>query len=256
MELRVLGCHGGESVRHRATSFLLDGRVGLDAGATTSMLTLDEQLALDAVIVSHAHLDHVRDLSSLADNRAQGARRPLVVAGTAFTIRALREHFFNNVLWPDFTAINLVNGTGPTIELQVLEPEVPTLVAGYTATAVLVSHTIESAGFVVERDGAAVAISGDTGPTARFWEVLTETPNLKALLQEVSFPDELEWLAKVSGHHTPATLAREMAKLPRNDIPWLLYHIKPAFQARVERELAALRRDALEVLNLGDAFVI
>lgn len=256
MELRVLGCHGGESARHRSTSFLLDGRVGLDAGATTSMLTIEEQLCLDAVIVSHAHLDHVRDLSALADNRAQGAKRPLVVAGTAFTIRALREHFFNNVLWPDFTAIQLVNGEGPTIELKVVEPEVPTDIAGFTATAVLVSHTIESAGFVVERDGAAVAFSGDTGPTERFWEVLSATPNLKALLQEVSFPDELEWLARVSGHHTPSTLGREMAKLPRNDIPWLLYHIKPAFQAKVERELAALRRDALEILALGERFAL
>ena len=89
MELRILGCHGGETARHRSTSFLLDDRVGLDAGATTSMLTLEEQLGLDAVIVSHAHLDHVRDLAALADNRAQGARAPLVVAGTAFTVRAL-----------------------------------------------------------------------------------------------------------------------------------------------------------------------
>lgn len=254
MELRILGCHGGETRHHRSTSFLLDGRLGLDAGATTSMLALDEQLALDAVIVSHAHLDHVRDLAALADNRAQGATRPLVVAGTAFTIRALREHFFNNVLWPDFTTIPLVKGGGATIELRVIEPEVPTLVAGFRTTAVLVSHTIESAGFVIERDGAALAFSGDTGPTTRFWEVLAETPNLKALLQEVSFPDELEWLAKVSGHHTPSTLARELEKLARRDVPWLIHHIKPAFQAKVERELAALRRPSLEVLRLGETF--
>lgn len=254
MELRVLGCHGGESARHRSTSFLLDGRVGLDAGATTSMLTLEEQLALDAVVVSHAHLDHVRDLSALADNRAQAATRPLIVAGTAFTLQVLREHFFNNVLWPDFTAIPLVNGGGPTVLLQTLEPEVPVDLAGIRTTAVLVSHTIESAGFVLERDGAALAFSGDTGPTERFWEVLADTPGLRALLQEVSFPDELEWLAKVSGHHTPATLHRELEKLHRRDLPCLLYHIKPTFQARVERELAALHRDALEVLRLGDRF--
>lgn len=256
MELRVLGCHGGESAHHRSTSFVLDDRVGLDAGATTSMLTLEEQLRLEAVIVSHAHLDHVRDLATLADNRAQGAVTPLVVAGTAFTIRALKQHFFNNVLWPDFTSIPLVNGGGPTVVLQELEPEVPTDVCGFTATAVLVSHTIESAGFVIARDGSSIAFSGDTGPTERFWEVLANVPDLRALLQEVSFPDELEWLAKLSGHHTPSTLAREMAKLPGSDIPWLLYHIKPAFQARVERELAALHRSSLELLSLGERFML
>jgi len=256
MELKVLGCHGGETARHRTTSFLVDGRLALDAGATTAMLTLEEQMRLDAVVVSHAHLDHVRDLASLADNRCQGAGRPLVVAGTAATIRALKEHFFNNVLWPDFTNIPLVGGGGATVQLTVLEPEVAQDVAGYSLKAVLVSHTIESAGIVLSRDGASLAFSGDTGPTERFWEVLAETPGLRAVLQEVSFPNELEWLAKVSGHHTPSTLERELSKFPRKDIPWLMFHIKPSFQAKVERELSTLREDRLELLSLGDEFML
>ena len=110
--------------------------------------------------------------------------------------------------------------------------------------------------FVIERDGTALAYSGDTGPTDRFWEVLAQTPNLKAILQEVSFPDEYAWLAKVSGHHTPTSLAADLRKLSRKDIPVLLYHIKPSFQAQVERDLAALRNDDLEVLSLGDEFIL
>ncbi|MFO0651975.1 MAG: 3',5'-cyclic-nucleotide phosphodiesterase [Polyangiales bacterium] len=256
MELQVLGCHGGETPRHRSTSFVLDGVLGIDAGATTSMLALDRQMGLDAVIVSHAHFDHVRDLATLADNRCQGAAKPLVVAGTRFTIRALKEHFFNNVLWPDFSQIPLVDAPGPTIVFRELEPEVPEDVAGYTVRPVLVSHTIESAGFVIERNGVAMAYSGDTGPTDRFWELLSETPNLGAILQEVSFPDQYEWLARASGHHTPRTLQRDLAKLRRRDVPVLLYHIKPSFQAEVERDLAALRNDDLQVLSLGDEFLL
>ncbi len=256
MDLRILGCHGGETAKHRTTSFLVDGRLALDAGATTAMLTLEEQVALDAVVVSHAHMDHVRDLASLADNRCQSAKHPLVVAGTRATIKALKEHFFNNVLWPDFTVIPLVGGGGTTVELRVLEPEVPQEIAGYALRAVLVSHTIESAGIVVEREGTALAFSGDTGPTDRFWEVLSELPGLKAVLQEVSFPNELEWLAKISGHHTPSTLERELLKLDRKDVPWLMFHIKPAFQSAVERELAKLHQDRLEMLSLGDEFVL
>jgi ribonuclease BN (tRNA processing enzyme) len=164
MELRVLGCHGGESLHHRSTSFVLDDRLGLDAGATSTMLTLDEQLGLEAIVVSHAHLDHVRDLASLADNRCQGATRPLAVAGTRETLRALREHFFNNVLWPDFSAIPLVRGGGPTVRFVPLDPEVPTEVAGVTVRAVLVSHTIESAGFILERDGARWSSRATRGP--------------------------------------------------------------------------------------------
>jgi cAMP phosphodiesterase len=257
MELKVLGCHGGETPKHRSTSFVLDGSLGIDAGATTSMLPLEEQLALDAVLVSHAHFDHVRDLATLADNRCQGATKPLVVAGSSFTIRALKQHFFNDILWPDFSVIPLVDGhQAPTIEFREIEPEKTAVIAGYTIRPVLVSHTIESAGFVIERDGTALAYSGDTGPTDRFWELLAETPHLKAILQEVSFPDEYAWLAKVSGHHTPVSLAADLRKLARKDIPVLLYHIKPSFQSQVERDLAALRNDDLEVLSLGDEFIL
>lgn len=257
MELTVLGCHGGETPKHRSTSFVLDGSLGIDAGATTSMLALEAQIALDAVLVSHAHFDHVRDLATLADNRCQGATKPLVVAGSKFTIQALKRHFFNDVLWPDFSAIPLVDAPGArTIEFREIEPEETALIAGYAVRPVLVSHTIESAGFVIERDGTALAYSGDTGPTDRFWEVLAETPNLKAILQEVSFPNDYGWLARVSGHHTPNTLASDLRKLSRKHIPVLLYHIKPSFQPQVERDLAALRDDDLEVLSLGDEFLL
>ena len=98
MELRVLGCHGGETPKHRTSSFLLDGRVAVDAGAVTSMLDARaSRHTLEAVIVSHAHLDHVRDLATLADNRCRRAAPTLVIAGIPETIEVLRTHFFNGL---------------------------------------------------------------------------------------------------------------------------------------------------------------
>ncbi|MCS6800160.1 MAG: 3',5'-cyclic-nucleotide phosphodiesterase [Myxococcota bacterium] len=256
MELRVLGCHGGETPRHRSSAFLVDGRLAIDAGAITSELSLDEQRRIEAVAVSHAHLDHVRDLASLADNRCQQGGPTLTVAGTPGTLRALRRHFFNDRLWPDFSRIPTPRG--PTIRWLPLRPERAASVAGFELTAVLVTHTIESAGFVVRAsDGGALAYSGDTGPTERFWQVLGAQRDLRALLMEVSFPDEQARLARVSGHHTPSSLRAELRKLraPR-DLPILLYHIKPVFQARVERQLRALRGRNLSVLRLGDRFLL
>ena len=65
--------------------------------------------------------------------------------------------------------------------------------------------------------------------------------DLRALLMEVSFPNGRQKLATVSGHHTPRTLGIEMKKYraPKS-LPTLLYHIKPSFQAEVEKECAAL----------------
>jgi 3',5'-cyclic-nucleotide phosphodiesterase len=89
------------------------------------------------------------------------------------------------------------------------------------------------------------------------WEVLNAQPDLRALLMEVSFPNREQALATVSGHHTPRTLAADLAKYRAPaDLPTLLYHIKPVFQAEVEKECAALQGLNLAVLQLGDHFVL
>lgn len=255
MELRVVGCHGGETPHHRTCAFLLDDRLAIDAGSLTSGLELDDQLKLEACIVSHAHLDHVRDLATIADNRCQVDCKPLTVAGTRGTIAALKKHFFNNTLWPDFSEIP--SKDNPTIKYQVLAPERRTKVCGYDVRPVMVHHTIESSAFVLEGPGGAIAYSGDTGPTDRLWEVLNEQRDLKALLMEVSFPDREQVLATVSGHHTPRTLAADLARYRApKDLPTLLYHIKPVFQREVEKECAALKGLNLTVLRLRDQFVL
>lgn len=256
MELKILGCHGGESSKHKTSSFLLDGTIALDAGAITSMLTLEEQRAVDTVLVSHAHLDHIKDLATLADNRCQQGGPTLKVVGVPQTIAILEKHFFNDLLWPDFTKIP--TPLGPTVELVTIAPEAKVEVAtGYSVRAVMVNHTIDTCAFVVESARGAIAYSGDTGPTDRFWEVLARTEDLRALLMEVSFPDEHHVLAKASGHHTPETLDVDLAKLDgKRGLPVLLYHIKPVFEAVVEKQLTHIRGQNMEICRLGEQFIL
>ena len=86
---------------------------------------------------------------------------------------------------------------------------------------------------------------------------MNQTPNLRALLMEVSFPNEEQKVATLSGHHTPQTLGPELLKYKNaKDLPTLLYHIKPVFQAKVEREVARIKGVNLTVLNLGDQFIL
>jgi 3',5'-cyclic-nucleotide phosphodiesterase len=256
MDLRVIGCHGGETPKHRTSAFLLDDDLTLDAGSLTSGLELGAQCKLEACLVSHAHLDHIRDLATIADNRCQNECASLVIAGTKGTIRILKKHFFNGLLWPDFSVIPTKMGK-PTIEYLELHAEKPQTVAGRNVRAVMVDHTIEACGFIVQGKDGAIAYSGDTGPTTRLWELLNEVPDLKALLMEVSFPNKEQKVATISGHHTPRTLGAELKKYraPKN-LPTLLYHIKPSFQAEVERECAALKGVNISVCRLGDHFVL
>lgn len=255
MELRVIGCHGGESPVHRTSAFLVDEKLAIDAGSLTAGLDLRRQLRLEACLISHAHLDHIKDLATVADNRCQANCEPLIVATSKRTIQILKRHFFNGLIWPDFSEIP--SKVAPTIRFVELRPEKPVQLAGYSVRAVPVSHTIDTTGFIVEGADGAIAYSGDTGPTDRFWEVLRDEPKLKALLIEVSFPNSQQRLATASGHHTPRTLLTDLRKLEKPlDVPTLLHHIKPVFQREVEKECARLKGVNLTVLGLKDKFVL
>jgi cAMP phosphodiesterase len=257
VDLRIIGCHGGETPKHRTSAFVVDDRVAIDAGSLTSGMELKDQCALEAVLVSHAHLDHVRDLATIADNRNQNQAEPLVIAATRPTLAALKKHFFNGLLWPDFSKIP--NTRRPAIRYLELGLEKPITLAGYRVNAIPVSHTIDTCAFTLQGKDGVLAYSGDTGPTDRLWEVLRETEDLKAMLMEVSFPNEEGKLARVSGHHTPETLLKDMKKLgdkAARELPTLLYHIKPSFQSVVEKQCARLRGVNLSVCALGDHFIL
>jgi cAMP phosphodiesterase len=255
VDLRIIGCHGGETPKHRTSAFVVDDRVAIDAGSLTSGMELKAQCSLEAVLVSHAHLDHVRDLATIADNRSQNGSAPLTIAGTKQTIEILKKHFFNNLLWPDFSRIPSLRH--PAVRYLVLQPEKTVKIAGYQVCAIPVSHTIECCAFTIRGKDGSLAYSGDTGPTERLWEVLNATDDLKALLMEVSFPNQEARLARVSGHHTPETLGKDLRKLSRSaELPTLLYHIKPSYQREVERECARLSRLNLTICALGDHFIL
>lgn len=255
MELRVIGCHGGETPRHRTSSFLVDERLAIDAGALTSGLDLSSQFRLSACVISHAHLDHVRDLATIADNRCQVECEPLIVAASSATLRTLKKHFFNGLLWPDFTQIP--SRAHPTVRFLELKPERAVDLAGFKVRSIPVHHSIDCSGFLIEGQDASFAYSGDTGPTDRLWSLLNEVQNLKALLLEVSFPNRQQRIATLSGHHTPRTLLKDLKKYREpQDLPTLLYHMKPVFQSEIEQECAALKGVSLEVVQMGDQYVL
>ena len=248
MKVRILGCHGGASIRHRNVTFVIDDRVALDAGSLAGALTVDEQVAIETVLVTHSHLDHVGDLGTFCDTRAQMAADELLIAGLGETIEALQAHFFNDVLWPDFQKISL--GDRFTVRLQRLVPEERVELSGLRVTPIEVNHTVPSCGFLVSDGAGTLAYSGDTGPTDRFWQAVGEERDVRALITEVSFPDRMTELATASGHLTPTLLGAELEKLAgADDVPTWIYGMKPAFVDEIEAELGAMGRTNLRVLS-------
>jgi cAMP phosphodiesterase len=252
MQIRILGCHGGELLDLKTTCVQVGERLLFDAGALVSNLTIDQQVEIDDIVVSHSHLDHIKDLAMMADVVAGRRRRPVRIHGSPKTIEAIRKFFFNDRLWPDFTRIP--SRKNPTFDLKVFKPGREFEVGGVSVLAVPVTHTVESMGFVVKGDSGAFAMSGDTGPTTLFWKELNRTENLRFAMVELSFPDEQIEVARVSGHMTPKRLAADLKKLKRRDLPVFLYHFKPAFARTLHEQIRRVGRDELYPLSPGDTF--
>ena len=62
MQVRVLGCSGAIAKDCRTTSFLVDSDLLVDAGTGVGDLSLDEMAAIDDVVLTHSHLDHIAAL--------------------------------------------------------------------------------------------------------------------------------------------------------------------------------------------------
>jgi cAMP phosphodiesterase len=228
---------------------LIDEVLALDAGALTSSLALDKLLKVDDILISHSHFDHVKDLPLLADLIVGRREKPVTVWASKECAKTLRENMFNNALWPDFTRIP--SRKTPVIQVRSFKAGSTFQIGKYKVQSIPVSHPVESCGFVVTHGDASVAMSGDTGPTEKLWEILNKTRNLKALLLETSFPNRLQQLADISGHLTPQTLRNELSKFHRNGADVFLYHLKPAFVPQLKKELQGM---PVEVLELGDSF--
>lgn len=249
MQLTVLGPHGGELPGCRSTCFLLDGVLALDAGALTSTLPLDELVKIDDVLLTHSHFDHVKDLPLLADVLVGRRDKPVTIWANTECIETLRENLFNNVLWPDFTRIP--SKKAPVYRLKPFKSGATVKIGRYTVKSIPVTHPVESCGFVISDGHSSMAMSGDTGPTEKFWKVLNQLDDLKLLLLETSFPNELQALADISGHFTPQTVAAELSKFDRGACQVLLYHLKPAFVEVLKREV---KRLPVHVCEEGESY--
>lgn len=251
MKLRVLGCHGGELPGCRTTCLLIDGHTAIDAGALTATLALDELVRVDDVFLTHSHFDHVKDVPLMADLVVGRRAQPVMVRGTRECVDTMQAHVFNNQLWPDFTRIP--TSDRPVMKLVSLKPGERVAARDLVITGISVKHPVDSVGYIVEQGDRCIAISGDTGPTQALWDAVNARQNVRAVFLELSFPNDMQWLADVSGHLTPRTLALELHKI-RGDMPVYLYHLKPAFLATLYREVKALENPRLQILELDDEF--
>ena len=249
MTMEVLGCDGGKQEGKYLVTMRFGDHVLLDAGSAAS-LSNEEQKAVEKVLMTHAHLDHVHELGFLADTRLSQTDVSLEVFGSRATIGIIREHYMNDLLWPDFSRI-VRDGKPALIYRELEDYEWMSLAEGLRVMPVPVNHGAGARGFLIRSDTACIAYSGDTGPTEDLWRLAAEQDDLVLVVVEVSFPDSMESTALASDHLTPSLLAVEMEKLGGN-LPMYVFHLKPWFRHEIVRDLSRHFIDRAVLLLRGE----
>lgn len=232
------------------TTFLVNGRLAIDGGSLGLGLAPPAQRRVRAVVVTHAHADHIASLPVFLAEGFPFLKEPLRVYSVPEIIRVLGEHVFNDRVSPDFRKIRLRGGGGPALRFVEVRPLVPFEVEGVRLTAVETNHTVPTIGLALEDRRSAVVVTSDTHATEEIWRVANRLDRLRAIFVDVSYPDGMEELAAASKHLTPGALEGELRKLER-PVPILAFHLKPQFQAEVRRQLARLKSKGVTVVTIG-----
>jgi glyoxylase-like metal-dependent hydrolase (beta-lactamase superfamily II) len=162
---------------------LVGEALAVDAGALASGLPLAAQRRVRAVLLTHRHFDHLRELPLFLDNVCAARLPPVAIGAEKVTLAALFRHVFNDVLWPDVRRFR-----PPPAEFFTVRPEEEFPCQGLKVLPIRLHHTAPSLGYLFRRGGSVAAVLGDTGFHQPVFERLTRIPGLRFLLIEVSYP--------------------------------------------------------------------
>ncbi len=248
MDIRILGAHNCEAKDIKCVSFLIDDILALDAGSLASSLSISEQRKLKAILITHYHYDHVRDIPILGMNLLLNSAT-ISLFSTAPVRDKLTAHLLNGDIYPNFLERPTDN---PTIKFTVIEPLKTRQIEGYEILPVAVGHSIPAVGYqVTSPEGKKVFYTGDTGQgLSECWGYIS--PDL--LIIELTMPDKYENAARKTGHLTPVLLKQELISFReiKGYLPRILaIHINPYLEAEISAEIAPVAAELKASITLA-----
>jgi len=248
MNIQFLGAHNCESQNSRFACLLIDDTLAIDAGGLTSSLSFPAQRRLKAILLTHQHYDHIKDIPTIAMNFYL-SEATINIYSTSPVYDALTTHLLDGKFYPNFLEQPQENHT---IKFTIIEPYKTEQIEGYSILAVPVNHSVPTVGYqIISPNGKVVFYTSDTGPGLRdCWEHVS--PQL--LIIEVTAPNRYEEFAKESGHLTPTLLKQELAVLQeiKGYLPQVvIVHMNPSLEEEIESEIGAVAEALNNPITLG-----
>jgi cAMP phosphodiesterase len=248
MDIEILGAHNIESQDTKHVSLLIDDVLAIEAGALTSNLTFPAQQKLRAILLSHQHYDHIRDMPAIGMNFLL-YQNTIEVYSIQPVYETLSAHLLNDILYPNFMARPPEK---PSIQFKYLEPGRVESIHGYTVLPVPVNHSVPTVGLqVTSADGKTIFYTSDTGPGLnQVWGQVT--PEL--LIIEVTTCNKYEEFAHQSGHLTPVLLQQELEGFRdiKGYLPQVvLVHMNPLDEEVIRAEIGAVAKSLKTTIKFG-----
>ncbi len=248
MNIQLLGVHNCESQNTKLTSLLIDDILVIDAGGLTSSLSFPAQQKLKAILLTHQHYDHIRDVPAIVFNFAM-ANAAIDIYSILPVYETLTTHLLNGKVYPKFLEWPPEN---PRSRFTVIEAYETKQIEGYSVLPIPVKHSVPTVGYqITSPDGKVLCYTGDTGPgLADCWEHVS--PQL--LIIEASAPDRFVELYQRRGHLTPTLLKQELASFRelKGYLPQVVVvHINPGLEEEIKAEIAAVAEELNHPLSVG-----
>jgi ribonuclease BN (tRNA processing enzyme) len=253
VKLKVIGSSGGEFPGHNPPAFLIDDVLLLDAGTIGAFLDEASQWKIRNILITHAHLDHIKGIPFLADNLVIKNRKQSVkLISISSVLGALKKNLLNNSIWPDFTIISAASK--PVLLLKVILPRKPFKINNYKINAYKVNHSVPAVGYIIEdKEGKRLLYTGDTGPTGEIWKY---AKGISCAIIEVSFPNRLRTMALKTGHLTPELFLKEISKMESLPERILITHPKPLYRRQIKKEIENLALKKVKILKDGETYEV